>query len=100
MNRSVEPGLEVEPSSCPQIAPQPDENRYYAGSGGWTPAIFDQSIHPALDQPKQSNDQSQTNKQGLVKVVWIAIAILCLAVALGVGVGLGLSAQHKRSSPR
>ena len=102
MNKIVDAGLQVVPSTDPQVVAQPDENKYHIG-----PEILDhplsyQSCHPAHDQPSQSIDQPQVKSQGLVKTVGvlIIISVLLLAVALGAGLGVGLSAHHKQSSPK
>ncbi len=96
MDRTIESGLEVETSTNPQVAAQPDENMYYIGSEVWNRPTPDQS------NPNQSNDRSQLKSQRLVKTIGglIIIIVLLLAVALGVGLGVGLSAQHKQVSPK
>ena len=102
MNKTVDAGLEVVPSTDPQAVAQPDENKYYIGSERLDHPFSYQSCHPAHDQPGQSTDQPQVKSQGLVKIVGvlIIISVLLLAVALGAGLGVGLSAQHKQSSPK
>ena len=102
MDRTIEPGLEVEPSTRSQVAAQPDEEKYYIRSERLNHPIYDQSSHPAFDRPNYSNDQSQVKSQGSVKAIGVMIITVSLlaAVALGVGLGVGLSAQHKQSSPK
>ena len=102
MDRTVLPGLEVAPSTIPQVAAQPDENKYYVGSERWNRPNSDQSGHSDFDRPNQSTDQSKVKSQSLVKNigVLIIIVVLLLAVALGVGLGVGLSAQHKQKSSK
>lgn len=99
MDRTGDSGLEVKPSTDPQVAAQPDENKYYTGSERSNHPISYNSSHPTFEQPNQSNDQSQVKSQGLVKAigVLIIIVVLLLAVALGAGLGVGLSAQHKQA---
>ena len=98
MDRTIEPGLEVETPTDPQVAAQPDENMYYIGS--------ERSNRPISNPSNlnQSNDRSQVKSQTLIKTIRILIIIvaLLLAVALGVGLGVGLSAQqkHKQNSPK
>ncbi len=96
MDRTIESGLEVETSTNPQAAAQPDENLYCIGSEVWN--------RPTRDQTNlnQSNHRSQLKSQRLVKTFGglIIIIVLLLAVALGVGLGVGLSAQHKQISPK
>ena len=96
------PGLELAPSTNPQLAAEPDEDKYYIGSERWNRPEPDQSHHSDFDRPNQSNDQSQVKSQSHVKVVGllIIIVVLLLAVALGVGLGVGLSAQHKEKSSK
>ena len=100
MNRTVEPGLEVEPSTSPQVAAQPDTNKYCIGSENFNHPISDQSNHPTFDHPNQSYNQIHVKSQGFVRAVGflIIIVVLLLAVALSVGLGVGLSAQHRQSS--
>ena len=100
MNGTVEPGLEVQPSTSPQVAAPPDENKYYIGSDRLNHPFCDQSSHPASDPLNQSYNQSQGKSQGLVKATSLLIIIVgfLLAVALSVGLGVGLSAQHRQSS--
>ena len=102
MDRTVMPGLEVAPSTSPQVAAQPDENKYYIGSERWNRPDSDQSGHSDFIQSNQSNDRSQVKSQSLIKIigVLIIIVVLLLAVALGVGLGIGLSAQHKQKSSK
>ena len=102
MDRTVEPGLEVEPSTGPQVAAQPDEHKYYIGSGRLNHPVFDQSSHSAFDPPNQSNNRSQTKSQGHIRAIGflIVIVVLLLAVALGVGLGVGLSVQHRQHSSK
>ena len=91
MDRTATPGLEIVPSTSPQVAPQPDENKYYVESERWN--------HPDLDQ---SNHQFQVKRKGLVKAIGalVMIVVLLLAAVLGVGLGVGLSAQHKQRSSK
>ena len=98
MNRTPDSGLEVKPSTDPQVAAQPDENKYYIGSERSNHPISYNSSQPVFEQPYQSNDQSKVKSQGLVKAigVLIIVVVLLLAVALGAGLGVGLSAQHKQ----
>lgn len=98
MDRTGDSGLEVKPAIDPQVAAQPDYNKYYIGSERLNHHISYKSSHPAFEQPDQSNDQSEVKSQGLVKAigVLIIIVVLLLAVALGAGLGAGLSAQHKQ----
>ena len=100
MDRIVVPGLEVAPSTSPQVAAQPADNKYYIGPEIWNRPDSDQSGHSDFDRPDQSNDQSQVKSQSLVKAVKVLIVVLLLAVALGVGLGVGLSAQHKQKSSK
>lgn len=100
MNKTVVPGLEVAPSTSPQVAAQSDEDKYYTGSETWNRPIFEQSGHSDFHQPTQSNDQSQAKSRSLVKIIVVLIVVLLLAVALGVGLGEGLSAQHKQKSSK
>lgn len=99
MGRTGDSGLEVKPSTDPQVAAQPGENKYYIGSERLNHPISYNSSHPASEQPNQFNDQSEVKGQSLVKAIGILIVIvvLLLAVALGAGLGVGLSAQHKTS---
>lgn len=94
MDRTVESGLEVKPSTSPEVAPQPDENMYYMGGGAPNDTVF--------DQPNQSDQsyQPQAKSQGRSRAIWVLgiTAVLCLAVAIGAGLGAGLAAQHKSTS--
>ena len=96
MDRTVVPGLEIAPSTSPQVAAQPDENKYYIGPESWNRLASGQLVHSDFDRPNPSIDQSQVKSRSLVKVIGVLIAVLLLAVALGVGLGEGLSAQHKQ----
>lgn len=69
MDRTVMPGLEVAPSTSPQAAAQPDENKYYIGSERWNRPDSDQSGHSDFIQPNQSNDRSQVKSQSLSKLL-------------------------------
>ena len=89
------PGLETLPSTSPEVAAQPDENKYYIGSERWDFPNSGQFGHPNSDWPNQSNEKPQSKSQSLVKIKVFLIAVFLLAVALGVGLGVGLSAQHK-----
>ena len=100
MDRTVVPGLEAAPSTSPQVAAQPDENKYYIGSESWNRPDSDQSGQSNFGRPNQSNDQSQIKSQSLVRIIGVLVVVLLLAVALGVGLGVGLSAQHKHSSSK
>ena len=100
MDKTVVPGLEALPSTSPQVAAQPDENKYYIGSERWNFHDSDQFGHTNSDWPNQSNEKPQLKSQSLVKVIVFLIAVLLLAVALGVGLGVGLSAQHKHKSTK
>ena len=100
MDRPVVPGLEVAPSTSPQFAAQPDENKYYIGSERWNRPNSDQSGHSDFDRPNQSNDRSQVKSQSLVKIIGVLIVVLLLAVGLGIGLGVGLSAQHRQKSSK
>ena len=102
MDRRIEPGLEVEPSTSSQVVAQADEDKYYIRSERLNHPIYDQSSHPAFDRPNYFNDQSQEKSQGCVKAigVMVIIVILIVAVALGVGLGVGLSARHKQNSAK
>lgn len=42
-------GLEDAPSTSPQVAAQPDENKYYIGSERWNRPDSDQSSHSDLE---------------------------------------------------
>ena len=90
MERTTESELEVEAPTGLQVAPQPDENKYYIGGGG--------SDHALFDLPDQS-DRSQVKRPGQSRATWslIVITVTCLALALGGGLGGGL---HKSSSSR
>ena len=94
------PGLEIAPSTSPQVAAQPDENKYYIGSERWNCPDSDQSGHFDFDRPNQSKDESRVKSQSLFKIVRVLIVVLSLAVALGVGLGVGLSAQHKQKAAK
>ena len=94
------PGLEIAPSTSPQVAPQPDENKYYIGPEIWNRTDSDQLGRSDLDQPSQSKNQSQGKSQSHVKVIVVLIVAFSLAVALAVGLGVGLSAQHKQKSSK
>ena len=98
MDRTVVPGLEIAPSTSPQVAPQPDENKYYIGPEIWTHPDSDQMGHSDFDRPNQSKNQSRVKSQSHAKVIVVLIAVLLLAVALAVGLGVGLSAQHKQKT--
>ena len=102
MNGTEESGLEVRPSTSPQVAAQPDGNKYYVGSGRFGNSIPDQSSHPTFDQPNQTYNQSQVKSQGFVRAIrcLIIVIILLVAVALSVGLGVGLSAQHRQESSK
>ena len=100
MDRTVVPGLEIAPSTSPQVAGQPDENKYYIGPESWNPPDSDQLVHSDFDRPNQLIDQSKVKSRSLVKVIGVLIAVLLLAVALGVGLGVGLSAQHSQKSSK
>ena len=100
MDKTVVPGLEAAPSTSPQVAAQPDEDKYYIGSESWNRPDSDQSGHSDFDRPNRSKDQSQVKSQSLVKIVGVLIVVLLLAVALAVGLGVGLSAQHKHNSSK
>lgn len=91
MDRVAESGLEVKPSTSPEVIPQPDGNMYYVGGGG--------PNGPVSGQLDQSNPP-QAKSPGRSRVIWVlaGIAILCLAVAIGAGLGAGLAAQHTSSS--
>lgn len=93
MDRAPESGLEVKPSTSPEVAPQPDENKYYVGGGVPSHAISDQ-----LNLP----NQRQAKSQGQLRAFWIlaVVAVVCLAVGLGAGIGAGLAAQRKSSFSR
>ena len=93
-------GLEIAPSTSPQVAPQPDENMYYIGSESWNRLDSDQLGHSDFDRPNQSKNQSQVKSQSHIKVILVLIVALLLAVALAVGLGVGLSAQHKQTSSK
>ena len=94
------PGLEIALSTSPQVAAQPDEDKYYIGSERWSRPDSDQLGHSDFDRPSQSKDQSRIKSQSLVKFIGFLIAVLLLAVALAVGLGVGLSAQHKQKSSK
>ena len=94
------PGLEVTPSTSPQVAAQSDEDKYYTGSETWNRPNFEQSGYSDFHRPTHSNGQSQAKSQSLVKIIAVLIVVLLLAVALGVGLGEGLAAQHKQRSSR
>ena len=91
------PGLEVAPSTSPQVATQPGENKYYIGS-----ERPNRSGHSDFNRPNRWNDRFPVKSQSLIKIirVLIIIVVLLLAVALGVGLGIGLSAQHKQRSSK
>lgn len=94
MDRTAGSGLEIKPSTFPEVAPQYDENKYYMGGGPPNDSVF--------DQPNQSDQsyQPQAKSQGRSRAYWVLgiIAVLCLAVAIGAGLGAGLAAQHKSTS--
>lgn len=93
MDRTPESGLEVKPSTSPEVAPQPDKNKYYVGGGAPSHSISDQ-----LNLP----NKRQAKSQGQLGAFWIlaVIAVVCLAVGLGAGIGAGLAAQRKSSFSR
>lgn len=82
-------GLEVQPSTCPQVAPQPDENMYYIGGGALKDSVLDQRLDQA--------SQSQVGSLDRFKPFWTlgGISVICLAVALGIGLGAGVTARYK-----
>lgn len=100
MDRTVVSGLEIAPYTSPQVAAQPDENKYYIEPVSWNRPDSDPLGHSHFDRPNQSNDQSQVKSKSLVKVIGVLIVVLVLGVALGVGLGVGLSAQHKQKSSK
>ena len=102
MDRTVDHGPEVAPSTDPEVAAQPDENKYCIEPEISDHPIASQSGHLTFSQSNQSNAQAQVKRLGLVKArgVLIIMIFLLLAVALGLGLGVGLSAQHKQNSPR
>ena len=75
-----------------QVAPQPDENKYYMGGGG--------SDHPLFIPPDQSN-RSQAKSLGRIRAIWVlaVITALGLAVAVGAGPGVGLHKSTISRSP-
>ena len=93
MNRAAESGLEVEPSTSPEVVNQRYTDKYY-------------TTIKATSQPysshKDTSVQSYRKSQSRFKNVWILaiIAFICLAVAIGAGLGAGLAAQHKSNSSR
>lgn len=91
MDRAAESGLEVKPSTGPQVIPQPDANMYYVGGAGPNGPVFGQ-----LNQ----SDSPKAKSPGRSRVIWVlaGIAVICLAVGIGAGLGAGLAAQHKSSS--
>ena len=90
---ATESGLEVEAPTGLQVAPQPDENKYYIGDGG--------SDSPPFVPPDQSN-QSQAKSSGRSRAVWIlaVLVVVCLALAVGGGLGVGLHKSNLSRSPQ
>lgn len=85
MDSTGDSGLEVKPSTDPQVAAQPDENKYYIGSKRLNHPISYNSSHPTFEQPNQSNDQSQVKIQGLVKAIGVLIIIVVLFTGCSIG---------------
>lgn len=96
MNRTVVPGLEVAPSTNPEVTPQSDEDKYCNEPEIQSSPNLNHSGRSDFHRPIRSTDHSQLKSQSLVKTITILIIVLLLAVALGVGLGVGLSAQHKQ----
>lgn len=94
MNETAGSGLEVKPSTRPEVVPQSNEDMYYIGGGAQNDAVFDQS-----NQSDQSY-QPQANNQGRSRAIWMLgiITVVCLAAAIGAGLGAGLAAQRKSTS--
>ena len=113
MNRTVESGLEVKLPMSPEVATQPDGNKYYAEadsghlnsapqyqskqSGSYYPGAG-ASNYPVFAQPSRSNPGAKHISQHKAFWALAVFTVVCLAVALGVGLGVGLAAQHKPSS--
>lgn len=93
LERATESGLEVEAPTGLQVAPQPDENKYYMGDGG--------SDNPPFVPPDQST-QSQAKSPGRCRAVWIlaVVVVVCLALAVGGGLGVGLHKSSLSRSPQ
>ena len=91
MDRAAESGLEMAPSTRPEVVPQPNGHMYYMGGGAPNETLF--------NQPNQSDQfyQSQAKIPGRSRAIWVlaGIAVVCLAVAIGAGLGAGLAARHK-----
>ena len=80
-------GIEVVPDTGPEIAPQPDANRYYTGS---------EASHGLADTPDPPLHPS-IGTRGPQRALWAlaVITVLCVAVALGAGLGAGLAIHYK-----
>ena len=115
MNRAAESGLEVRLPMNPEVAAQPDGNKYFAeaDSGRFNSIPQKQSNqsysyytgvgapnYPAFTQPDQSNPGAKNISRHRAFWALAVFTVVCLAVALGVGLGVGLTAQHKSSSTR
>ena len=96
MDRAAESGLELKPSTTPELAPQPDGNMYYTEGGAPNDTVidrpnqFDQSYQPRAKSPGRS------------RVIWVVtgIGVVCVAVAIGAGLGAGMAVRHRSSSSR
>ena len=87
----MESELEVEAPTGLQVAPQPDENKYYIGGG--------RSDNPLFVPTDQSN-HSQAKSAG--RAIWIlaVIVVVSLALAVGGGLGVGLHESSLSRSPQ
>lgn len=83
-------GLEVAPSTCLQVSPQPDENKYYVPVGVPTDTVIDHLDRSSIPQAGSLAKFKPTR-------TLFGIGIICLAAALGIGLGVGVAIQ---SSPR
>ena len=93
MDRAAGSGLEIEPTTSPEVAIQPYTDKHYVTGGA--------PNHP-ISSHLDTSDQTTEKVQGRFKTVWIlsVIAFICLAVAIGAGLGAGLAARHTSSSSR
>ena len=86
-------GLEVTPSTCLQVSPQPDENMYFVRVGAPKDTVSDHSDRFSIPQAGSLAKFKPTRKL-------VGIGIICLAAALGIGLGVGVAIQSSPHSSR
>ena len=91
MANTVEHGLEVKPCTDPELAPQPDPEKYYIEIEGPRDDAIGQRDLPS---------HSDTESYGPNKAFWTfaTMAVIGLAIGLAIGLGVGLANQHKANT--